>query len=127
MRTGRKALSIAAITIGVLFTLLVVREAFFSYTVYLLIVPSARISTDGKPTSGWLHRGGRGRLLILTRNSSGNRESYWIELPNERGGFVSLCGGWTAPRFPLIPIGDWGPCLLVSVRRPSFGDRKSVV
>ncbi len=112
MRTRRKALTIAAAVVGLLLALVVVREAFFGYTVYFIIVPGAKLFTDGKPVAGWLHKGGKGQLLILTRNVAESRESYWISRPGDRGGSILSCGHWTAPRFPLVAIGDVNPpCL----------------
>jgi hypothetical protein len=133
MRNGRKALTTIAIAIFVLFALVVIREAFFGYRAYFLIVPGAEVFTDGKPSVGWLHRAGKGQVLILTRSVSGLRESYWIRRPGEKAGGVSDCGDWTAPKSPLISIGDVNPpCLVLATgppkenrqkRSPTFGLR----
>lgn len=109
MRTGRKVLAAAAIAVGVLFTLLVIREAFFGYTAYFVIIPGAKVFVYGKPSAGWLHRGGRGQFLILTRSVSGRRESYLISRLDEKGAHVHSCGDWAAPRFPVVAIGDINP------------------
>ena len=120
VQARRGILIIAAIGIASLFALLVVREAFFSNAVYFVMVPGAKLSADGKPAVGWLHRGGKGQLLILTRSVSGKRESYWISRPGERGGWASGCGDWKAPKSPLFVIGDVNPpCLVVTTETPS--------
>jgi len=112
MRRGRKVLAAAI----VLLALVIVREAFFSMTSYYVIVPGAKLFTDSKAAAGWLHRGGKGQSFIVTRIVSGRRESYFIQYPGEKGGWVSGCGNWTAPRFPLVATGDFNPpCLLVGI------------
>lgn len=107
MERPRRKLFIGIVLLLVAF--IVVREAFFGYTIYLVRVPAAKLFADGKPEKGWLHRGARGKTLILTRTVSGKRESYWIEYPGEKGGWVSSCGEWTAGKFPIIAIGDVNP------------------
>ena len=134
MRTGRKLLRTAAIVAVVLVALLGIREAFFGYTAYFVIVPGAKVFTDGRPSAGWLHRGGKGQLLIVTRTASGRRESYWVNRPEEKAGSVRACGDWVAPRLPLIAIGHANPpCMFIegaliedsspSPRPPVFGSR----
>ncbi len=108
MRSRRKVLAAAAIAVGVLLTLVVIREAFFGYTAYFVMIPGAKVFVDGKPTTGWLHRGGRGQFLILTRSVSGRRESYLVSRPDEKGAHVQGCGDWAAPRFPVV-AGDINP------------------
>lgn len=132
----RKALKITGLVVGTLLVLAVVREAFFSYTAYFIIVPGARLYADGKAISGWLHKGDKGRAFILTRGGSGKPESYWIAMPGERNGWISSCGGWAAPSFPLVAIGDVNPRCFSFVnsedpnptpkpleRKPLFGPR----
>ena len=134
MRSGRKALTLAAAVPGLLLGLLFVRESFFGLTAYFVMVPGAKVFCDGKPVTGWLHKGGKGKFLILTRTVGGKRESYWIRRPDDGGGSVQSCGDWTAPRFPLVAIGDVNPpCLPFAVpastepeppeRSPHFGER----
>jgi len=105
----RKALKITGLVVGVLLALVVVREAFFGYTAYFVIVPGVKLYADGKAISGWLHKGGKGRAFILTLSGSGKPESYWITVPGERNGWISSCGDWAAPRFPLVAIGHVNP------------------
>ena len=108
----RKALKIAAILIGFLFTLIVIREAFFSPTAYFFRFPGAELFADGKPTQGWVHRNRTNNILILTLALEHSRETYWINLPNEKKGGVASCNRWIASRFPIIAIGDVvPPCL----------------
>jgi hypothetical protein len=130
----RKALKIAGLLLGIPLAVVVVREAFFSNTAYFVIVPGAKLYTDGIPASGWLHKSVRGRVLILTRNAGGKSESYWITMPDEKDGWISSCGDWAAPALPLIAIGDVNPpCLAFELaegpsrsprpplRAPTFG------
>ena len=130
MQVDRKILKAAKGLTFVLVALFVLREAFFGYTAYFFIVPSAKLFTNGRPSAGWMHSGGK--VLILTRSISGRRESYWISLPGERRGSVRSCGDWSAPRFPVVAIGDVNPpCLSLVVddtpkkgplsRSPTFG------
>jgi hypothetical protein len=108
----RKALKIAAILIGFLFTLIVIREAFFSPTAYFFRFPGAELFADGKPTQGWVHRNRTNSILILTLVVENRRESYWINLPKEKKGGVARCNRWTASRFPVIAMGDVVPSCL---------------
>jgi len=112
----RKTLSVTVLVFGVLLALVVIREAFFSYTSYFVIVPWAKLYVDGKSVSGWLHKGGRARSYILTRSVIDLRESYWITTPDVKGGRISSCGDWAAPRSPVIAIGDVNPpCLSFAI------------
>jgi hypothetical protein len=106
----RKSLKIAVLVVGVLFALAAIREAFVGYNAYFVIVPGAKLYTDDKPVSGWLHQHRTGRAFILTLSGPNRRESYLIDLADKKGARTSNCGDWTAPRFPLIPLGDWNPC-----------------
>jgi hypothetical protein len=114
MRTGRQAFVAVAILTAVLLAVVAIREVFFGYTAYFLLVPGATGSMDGKPAEGWLHRGGKGHLLIVTREVAGRRDSYWIRRPDERSWQVLHCGDWSAPRCPLIAVGDVNPPCLSS-------------
>ena len=105
----RRGLKIAAISILVLFGILLTREIFSPYTAWYFIVPSARLTVDGSPQQGWVHRGNHWENLFVTRRKAGNVESYLIMLPRNRQGSVSSCESWTAPRFPVFPIGDVNP------------------
>src|SRR5436190_219864 len=105
----RKALKRAVLIFGVLVALMIVREAFWGYTQYFVMVPGAQLYSGGKQVSGWLHRGAHGREFILTRRGSTKRESYWITLQDEKVGGVRICDDWSAPRFPVVAIGDVNP------------------
>jgi hypothetical protein len=122
----RKSLKIAALVVGVLFALVVVREAFFSYNAYFVIVPGAKLYADDKPVSGWLHRHRTGRAFILTLSGPNRRESYLIDLADEKGARTSNCGDWAAPRFPLVPLGDWNPCQQITFASPDDPHQKSL-
>jgi len=87
----------------------VIREAFFSLTAYFVIVPHATVYANDKPTSGWLHKGGKGELFILTRDEAGKRNSYWIDTRESVYHGVRDCRNWAAPKFPLVEIGDVNP------------------
>jgi hypothetical protein len=82
---------------------------FSPYTVWYFVIPGARLTVDGRQEQGWLHHGNRGKNLFLTRRKAGNAETYLITLPLDEKGSVSSCGNWTAPRFPVFPIGDVNP------------------
>ncbi len=106
-----RTLKIVGVALSILFALIVVREAFFGYTAYYVIVPSASLYINGKPISGWLHRNKKLQAYIVTLNGD-KHESYLVSASNEYGGSVHSCGDWTASRFPIVAIGDVNPpCL----------------
>jgi hypothetical protein len=105
----RRGLKTAAISILVLFGIVIIREIFSPYTAWYFVVPSARLTVDGRPEQGWLHRGSHAGNLFLTRRKGGNVESYLIMIPRDGQGSVSSCGNWAAPRLPAFPIGDVNP------------------
>ena len=115
MERPRRKLFVALGIIVLLVAFIMIHEAFFGYTTYLFIVPTAKLFADGKPAPGWLHRGSKCKCLIVTRIASGKRESYWIQHGGKSGGWgVRSCGEWSAGRFPLIAIGDVNPpCPLI--------------
>jgi len=88
-------LKVTISVLGVLLSLAIVKEMFFSYTEYFVIVPRADLYSDGVPVSGWLHWGGKRRALIVTRNGRGKRDFYWIAIPDEEGGGIRSCGDCT--------------------------------
>src|SRR5580704_9447627 len=98
MRTTLKNL---ALLFGILLTLLIVREAFFSLTAYFVLAPGAKLYVDGRPASGWLHKHHSGSEVILTLNNGGKRESYWIVMRSKKGSYLGSCGDWTTSRSPL--------------------------
>jgi hypothetical protein len=105
----RRGLKIAAISILVLFGILITVEIFSPYAVWYFVVPSARLTVDGRPAQGWLHRSSHRGTLFLTRRDRRKAESYMIWIPHDRQGSVVSCGHWTAPRLPAFPIGDVNP------------------
>lgn len=106
MKVLEAILLLAALVVITLF----VRVAIFE-PVWYFIVPSARLTVDGGPSEGWLHvrRDDRGKIMFVTRRSGGKAESYMIVLEKGRQGRAWPCGDWTAPHFPLFPIGDVNP------------------
>jgi hypothetical protein len=105
----RSGLKIAAISILVLFGIVTIHEIFPPYTAWYFVVPSARLTVDGRPEPGWLHRGNRRETLFLTRRDKEKAEAYMIWIPHDGLGIVCNCGHWTAPRLPVFPVGDVNP------------------
>lgn len=105
----RRGVKIAAISILVLLGIVITVDIFSPYTVWYFVVPSARLTVDGRPERGWVHRGKHRESLFLTRGDRGKTESYMICIPKDRQGYVLSCGHWTAPRLPAFPIGDLNP------------------
>jgi len=105
----RRGLKTAAILILVLLGILITVDIFSPYAAWYFVVPSARLTVDGRPDQGWLHRGNHRESLFLTRRDRGKAESYLIWIPKDRQESVLSCGHWTAPRLPAFPIGDLNP------------------
>lgn len=108
LQVGRD-LKIAAISILVFLGIVITLDIFSHYTAWYFVVPSARLTVDGRPEQVWLHRGNHRESLVLTRRDRGKAESYMIWIPHDRQGSVLSCGHWTAPRLPAFPIGDVSP------------------
>ena len=104
-----RTFKIAAFAILILMGILLGRMIFSPYTVWYFVIPSARLTVDGRLEQGWIHRANHGKNLFLTRRKNGKAESYSIALSHDVQGSVSSCGNWTAPRFPVFPIGDLNP------------------
>src|ERR1700682_2076318 len=76
---------------------------------WFLMVPSARIKTDGVPPHGSLYRELHGTTMILVLRNGKKSQSYWIALPGKRPGSVVLCGDWTPTRLPAFAFGKTNP------------------
>lgn len=103
--TLRTAVVVAGIVIG----FLVVLAMIDPHMTWFLEVPSARLTVDGRPAKGWLHKGNHNQTLFLTRATSGGQKSYMIWAPGDGRGSVRGCGSWTSPHFPIFAIGDVNP------------------
>jgi hypothetical protein len=111
------------VAVLVLFALLIVWGIFSPHVAWYFVDPNAKVTVDGRKVHGWLHRGNHGQTLFLTRNNGRRRESYMIGIGGQ--GSVSDCGNWTAPRFPVFPLGDVSPpCLWIvdSNEKPNTGE-----
>lgn len=106
MKTGAKFALILLLT---LVALVIAHRALSPYTAWYFRVSDARLTVNGKEVRGSLHRGNRGQTLFLTRRDKSKAESYMISIPQDRQGFVSNCGSWTAPSLIAFPIGDVNP------------------
>ena len=99
------------------------------YTVWYFVVPTAGISVNGKPSSGWVHKMQNGLEILVTRNDSERRETYAVLLTT--GDVRQRCP--TAPRIPIFAEGDLIPpgCIgidngsSISLRHPP--DRKLTI
>jgi len=113
-------LKICAILLLLVFAIAIGHEIFSSYTTWYFRVPNVRLTVDGKEVQGWLHRGNHGQNMFLTRRDKVKAESYLISLPRDNQRMVWSCGDWTAPRFPVFPIGDVNPpCWTFSIGESS--------
>ena len=99
-----------AILLGVvvlLFAVLVLVTANF------YIMPFARITEDGKPVGGYVHRNSYRRpltRLVVTRSETGRRRSYLVGIDDAHGGpFVGYCDDWTPPQWPAILLPHVNP------------------
>ena len=71
------------------------------------IMPFARLTEDGKPTDGYVHRNSYRRpltRLFVTRSEMGRRRSYLVSIEHHSHGgpFVGFCDDWAAPRWPAF-------------------------
>src|ERR1035441_8353944 len=111
----RTVLRVFLWVVGVLALLMsaaIVRSTVKGTVVWYVSIPNVSFQTDGKPSNAWLHQETKGRPMILTRRVNQRHESYLITPPTgRRGGDVSPCGQWTAPRLPVFPVptGGWEP------------------
>lgn len=77
-------------------------------SLYILVCRSSRRAAHGQER-GSLHQANHGKNLIVTRRGAATSESYRISLPHKKHRTVWDCGSWTAPRFPVVSIGDVNP------------------
>lgn len=71
---------------------------------WFLMVPSARIKTEGVPPHGSLYRELHGTAMILVLRNGKKSQTYWIALPGKRAGWVAGCGEWTPSRLPVFGV-----------------------
>ena len=76
---------------------------------WFLMVPSARIKTDGVPPHGSLYRELHGTTMILVLRNGKKSQAYWIALPGKRPGSVVLCGDWAPSRLPAFAFANTKP------------------
>ena len=105
----KTALKFALVLLLALSALVIVDAAYSPYTAWYFRVSDVRLTVNGKEVRGSLHRGNRGQTLFLTRRDKSKAESYMINIPQGRQGFVLNCGSWSAPRLIVFPIGDVNP------------------
>lgn len=104
-----RALKIAAVLFLVFVVAPLVYSAFDPYIVWYFADYHARLTVDGKPAPGRVHRDRSGRAIFVTRSDGEKPRTYLIELPSQTSGHVLSCGSWVAPRFPAFAIGDVNP------------------
>jgi hypothetical protein len=76
---------------------------------WFLMVPSARIKTEGVPPHGSLYRELHGTAMILVLRNGKKSQAYWIGLPGKRAGWVAGCGEWTPSRLPVFGVANTKP------------------
>ena len=76
---------------------------------WFLMVPSARIKTDGVPPHGSLYRELHGTTMILVLRNGKKSQAYWIALPGKRPGSVVRCDDWVPSRLPAFAVGKAKP------------------
>ncbi len=73
---------------------------------WFLMVPSARIKTEGVPPHGSLYRELHGTAMILVLRNGKKSQTYWIALPGKRAGWVVGCGEWAPARLPVFGVAN---------------------
>lgn len=96
-------------SVFVLLTLLIIRVVFSGTMAFFVLAPTMKLMVDRQLTPGWVHRETHGYSMIITCNDSHKRESYFVNVLGEKGMWVRDCGNWTAPRFPIMAMGDYNP------------------
>jgi len=113
VENGLKALAWLVVAVTLLIVAMFAYTTVRGYTTWYFMLPSARLTVDGKPTDGRLHRhtDGRWKITYLTRKDAGRIESYRVTQDIDRGTGVSSCGDWTAPQWPVFPVNHQAvPC-----------------
>jgi hypothetical protein len=113
-QTTRQVLTVVGLFLAALFsvgTLACVSSTAHGYMAWDFMLPTARLTIGGTSNTGYVNRygGSNGTDLIVTRRASWRGETYWIVLPRNHRPSVKRCVDWTAPRFPVIAIGDVNP------------------
>jgi len=76
---------------------------------WFLMVPSARIKTEGAPPHGSLYRELHGTSMILVLRNGKKSQAYWIALPGKRPGSVVRCDDWAPSGLPVFAVGKTNP------------------
>jgi hypothetical protein len=114
VENGLKALAGLVVAVMLLIAAMFAYTTVRGYTTWYFMVTDSRITVDGKPTNGRLHRMTfhRGTTYFLTRKGEGNVESYRVTR-TDRGDRVSSCKGWTAPHWIVFPLNHQEmPCIV---------------
>jgi len=94
-----------AITVFVLAGLLALKSLAGGEPAVFLLNPFARLTVEGKRSSGSVHFFVRGGYFYVTLNGRHRRESYMVSLRISEKipyPYVSSCAPWTASRSPLL-------------------------
>jgi len=103
----KNAAKVTAVIVAVFVGLPLVYSIFSPHFSWYFRVWDARLTVDGRPVEGWLHQGGREQILFVTRSSGQGSETYRVWLGGHP--YVSDCGDWISPRFPIFVTGDINP------------------
>lgn|SRR5579871_5723405 len=106
MKTRLKIATIVALFVLVGLTACVV---FDPYMAWFRKIPRACLTIDGTQERGWVHRATKGRALFVTHGYGQKVESYSVVFTASGRAIIWRCAKWTAPNFPVFPIGDLSP------------------
>ena len=105
----RRTLKIVAILVVVFLVAPIAYSTFSGYTIWYFAASHSRLTADGRPAHGRVHRGNGGQTVFVTRTDGEKATTYLVQIPHGARGTVWSCGKWVAPRFPAFPIGDLNP------------------
>jgi hypothetical protein len=100
-----KRFYVAAVVVAAVLTLPFIYSTTHGYTTWWFW-RNATVTVNGNP-NGFLHRPLNGSVLILTRTDTSPHQSYLMSLTGTK--FLIHCGEWSAPRWPVFPVGDVNP------------------
>jgi hypothetical protein len=103
-----KRIAVPLVVVILLFAGLFLAKANF------YIMPFARITADGQPISGYVHRKSHRwppTHLVVTRSEMGRRRSYLVGTEQDwhGGPFAWYCDDWSPPRWPAFWFPDVNP------------------